>query len=44
MARKLNKISSRWICETRVDLRNSMDDTDFPDPERFALTYCDNMA
>ena len=34
MARKSNKISTRWIRETRDDFRAFLDETDFPDPER----------
>ena len=34
MAEKSNKISTRWIRETRNDFRDFLDDTDFPDPER----------
>ena len=34
MARKSNKISTRWIRETRDDFRAFLDKTDFPDPER----------
>ena len=35
MARKSNKISAHWIRETRDDFRAFLDETDFPDPERF---------
>ena len=34
MAEKSNKISTRWIRETRNDFRDFLDETDFPDPER----------
>jgi len=34
MTRKSNKISTRWIRETRDDFRDFLDETDFPDPER----------
>jgi len=34
MAKKSNKISTRWISETRDDFRAFLDETDFPDPER----------
>ena len=34
MARKSNKISAHWICETRNDFRSFLDETSFPDPER----------
>ena len=34
MAKKANKISTRWIRETRNDFREFLDETDFPDPER----------
>ena len=34
MAQKSNKISTRWIRETRNDFRYFLDETDFPDPER----------
>ena len=34
MAGKSNKISTRWIRETRNDFRAFLDETDFPDPER----------
>ena len=34
MAQKSNKISTRWIRETRNDFRAFLDETDFPDPER----------
>ncbi len=34
MAAKSNKISTRWIRETRSDFRAFLDETDFPDPER----------
>jgi hypothetical protein len=34
MVKKANKISTRWIRETRNDFRAFLDETDFPDPER----------
>jgi len=34
MTQKSNKISTRWIRETRNDFRAFLDETDFPDPER----------
>jgi hypothetical protein len=34
MGKKSNKISIRWIRETRNDFRAFLDETDFPDPER----------
>ena len=34
MGRKSNKISTRWIRETRNDFRAFLDETDFPDPQR----------
>ena len=34
MARKSNKISTRWIRDTRNDFRAFLDETDFPDPQR----------
>jgi hypothetical protein len=34
MARKANKISARWIRETREAFRAFLDETNFPDPER----------
>ena len=34
MATKSNKISKRWIRETRDDFRTFLDETNFPDPER----------
>lgn len=34
MARKPNKISNRWIRQTRDDFRAFLDETNFPDPER----------
>ena len=34
MATKSNKISARWIRETRNDFRAFLDETNFPDPER----------
>lgn len=34
MARKSNKISTKWIRETRNDFRAFLDETDFPYPER----------
>ena len=34
MAKKSNKISTRWIRETRNDFRAFLDETDFPDPQR----------
>ena len=33
MAIKSNKISTRWIRETRNDFRSFLDETDFPDPQ-----------
>lgn len=44
MAKKSNKISTRWIRETRRDFREFLDETNFPDPERLgergpAFTY-----
>ena len=44
MAKKTNKISARWIRETRRDFREFLDETNFPDPERLgergpAFTY-----
>jgi len=44
MNKQTNKISSRWICETRTAFREFLDETDFPDPERIgergpAFTY-----
>ncbi len=35
MAKKSDKISIQWIRETRRDFRAFLDETDFPDPERF---------
>ena len=35
MTRKANKISSQWIRETRKAFRDFLDETNFPDPERF---------
>jgi hypothetical protein len=32
MAKKSNKISIRWIRETRGNFRAFLDETDFPDP------------
>ena len=32
MVKQSNKISTRWICETRDDFRAFLDETDFPDP------------
>ena len=34
MVRKANKISTRWIRETRDAFRDFLDETNFPDPER----------
>lgn len=34
MAKKSNKISTRWISETRDDFKAFFEETDFPDPER----------
>ena len=34
MALKSNKISTRWIRQTRNDFRAFLDETDFPDPDR----------
>ena len=34
MVKKTNKISTRWIRETRNGFREFLDETDFPDPER----------
>ncbi len=34
MARQSNKISTRWIRDTRNDFRAFLNETDFPDPER----------
>jgi len=34
MAKKSNKISTRWISENRDDFRAFLDETNFPDPER----------
>ena len=34
MVRKANKISTRWIRETREAFRDFLDETNFPDPER----------
>jgi hypothetical protein len=34
MGQKSNKISTRWIRETRNDFRAFLDETDFPDPQR----------
>ena len=34
MARKANKISTRWIRETREAFRGFLDETNFPDPEK----------
>ncbi len=34
MAKKSNKISTRWISETRDDFRAFLQETDFPAPER----------
>ena len=44
MARKSNKISTRWIRDTRDGFGAFLDETDFPDPERLdeqgpAFTY-----
>ncbi len=34
MPRKANKISTRWIRETREAFRDFLDETNFPDPQR----------
>ena len=34
MAPKTNKISTRWIRQTRDDFRQFLDETHFPDPQR----------
>ena len=34
MAKQANKLSKRWILETRGMFRDFLDETDFPDPER----------
>jgi len=34
MTTKSNKISTRWIRETRDDFRSFLDETNFSDPER----------
>ena len=34
MAKRANKISKKWILETRDMFREFLDETDFPDPER----------
>ena len=34
MAKKSNKISARWIRETRDDFKAFLEDTDFPAPDR----------
>ena len=34
MTRKATKISSQWIRETRKALKDFLDETNFPDPER----------
>jgi len=34
MAEPANKISTRWIRQTRDDFRVFLDETDFPDPQR----------
>ena len=34
MVKQSNKISTRWIRETRNDFRAFLDETDFPDPQR----------
>jgi len=34
MVKKANKISTRWIRETREAFRAFLDETNFPDPER----------
>ena len=34
MASKSNKISARWIRQTRDAFRSFLDETNFPDPER----------
>lgn len=37
MARKANKISTRWNRETREAFRDFLDKTNFPDPERLIM-------
>jgi hypothetical protein len=44
MVKKSNKISTRWISETRNEFRAFLDETDFPAPDRIgergpAFTY-----
>jgi len=39
MRKKANKISTRWIRETRTAFREFLDETDFPDPERMGRTW-----
>ena len=44
MAKKSNKISTRWISEMRDEFRAFLQETDFPDPDRIgergpAFTY-----
>ena len=44
MVKKSNKISTRWISETRDEFRAFLDETDFADPQRIgergpAFTY-----
>lgn len=34
MKKRANKISEKWIQQTRQLFRDFLDDTDFPDPER----------
>ena len=34
MGAKADKISTRWIRQTRADFREFLDETNFPDPER----------
>jgi len=34
MDKKTNKISTRWILETREDFKAFLDETNFPNPER----------
>lgn len=34
MGAKADKISTRWIQQTRTDFREFLDETGFPDPER----------
>jgi len=35
MVKQSNKIATRWIRETRKEFRAFLDETDFPDPQRF---------